>query len=143
LPTGPAIGFTQWPNNLSLRRLIPPGGWHFADGGPKRERRAQPRHRVDASASIILLPGGSRLGGWIQDLCAEGCRIRTDARLAVETFTRVETEFRIEGLPFRLGGVVQRIHDRRLVGIHFLGVSDRKRVHIQQLLAEIDRTTPA
>jgi hypothetical protein len=52
----------------------------------------------------------------------------------------VETEFRIEGLPFRLGGVIQAVHDRdrRNVGIRFLDVSARKREQVEQLIEEIE-----
>jgi c-di-GMP-binding flagellar brake protein YcgR len=106
----------------------------------KRERRTQSRHEVDTSADIFLINVGSRLTGRIQDLSVGGCRIRTDERFPVGIYTRVETEFRLEGLPFRLGGVIQAVHDRdrRLVGIRFLDMSSRKREQLEQLIEEID-----
>jgi len=52
-------------------------------------------------------------------------------------YTRVETEFRLEGLPFRLGGVVQAIHDRRTGGHTLLDMSSRKREQVAQLIEEI------
>jgi hypothetical protein len=57
----------------------------------------------------------------------------------VGIYTRVEIEFRLEGLPFRLGGVIQAIHDRerRHVGIRFLDMSTRNREHVEQLMEEI------
>jgi len=58
-------------------------------------------------------------------------------RFPVGIFTRVEIEFRLEGLPFRLGGVIQAIHDRHTVGIRFLDLSNRKREQIEDLIAEI------
>jgi len=105
-----------------------------------RERRAQSRHGVDTSAVIDLIKIGSRLTGRILDLSASGCRIRTDERFPVGIYTRVETEFRLEGLPFRLGGVIQAVHDRdrRMVGIRFLDVSERKREQVAQLIEEIE-----
>jgi hypothetical protein len=106
----------------------------------KRERRTQSRHEVDTTADIFLINVGSRLAGRIQDLSVGGCRIRTDERFPVGIYTRVETEFRLEGLPFRLGGVIQAVHDRdrRLVGIRFLDMSSRKREQLEQLIEEID-----
>jgi c-di-GMP-binding flagellar brake protein YcgR len=106
----------------------------------KRERRGQSRHEVDTSADIFLINVGSRLTGRIQDLSVGGCRIRTDERFPVGIYTRVETEFRLEGLPFRLGGVIQAVHgrDRRLVGIRFLDMSSRKREQLEQLIEEIE-----
>jgi hypothetical protein len=115
--------------------------WQPAGKPPAmRERRTQSRHEVDTSAVIFLINIGSRLQGRIQDLSVGGCRIRTDERFPVGIYTRVETEFRLEGLPFRLGGVIQAIHDRerRVVGIRFLDVSDRKREQVKQLIGEIE-----
>lgn len=106
----------------------------------KRERRVQSRHEVDTSADIFLINVGSKLSGRIIDLSAGGCRIRADERFPVGIYTRVETEFRLEGLPFRLGGVIQAVHDRdrRLVGIRFLDMSTRKREQLEQLIEEIE-----
>jgi c-di-GMP-binding flagellar brake protein YcgR len=106
----------------------------------KRERRTQSRHEVDTSADIFLINVGSRLSGRIQDLSVGGCRIRANERFPVGIYTRVETEFRLEGLPFRLGGVIQAVHDRdrRLVGIRFLDMSSRKREQLEQLIEEIE-----
>lgn len=105
----------------------------------KRERRAQSRHEVDTSAVLYLINVGSALHGRIVDLSSDGCRVRTTERFPVGIYTRVETEFRLDGLPFRLGGVIQAIHDRdrRLVGIRFLDMSVRKREQVEQLIEEI------
>jgi len=105
-----------------------------------RERRAQSRHEVDTSAIILLIKIGSQISGRILDLSLGGCRIRTGERFPVGIYTRVETEFRLQGLPFRLGGVIQAVHDRdrRLVGIRFLDVSERKRTQVEQLIVEIE-----
>jgi hypothetical protein len=103
----------------------------------KRDRRAQKRCRVDTAATILLVKVGSRLSGRIVDLSMNGCRIRIDERFPVGIYTRVETEFSLEGLPFRLAGVIQAIHDRHSVGIRFLDMSQRKREQVEQLIAEI------
>jgi len=102
-----------------------------------RERRVQARDEVNTTAAIFLINIASRLQGRILDLSLGGCRIRTDERFPVGIYTRVETEFRIEGLPFRLGGVVQAIHDRYTVGIRFLDISNRKSEQVAQLIEEI------
>lgn len=104
----------------------------------KRERRAQSRHGVDTSAVIYLINIAARLQGRILDLSLSGCRIRTDERFPVGIYTRVETEFHLEGLPFRLGGVIQSIHDKHHVGIRFLDLSPRKREQVEQLIEEIE-----
>ena len=103
-----------------------------------RERRAQSRQGVDTSAVIFLIKIAAKLPGRILDLSLGGCRIRTDERFPVGIYTRVETEFRLEGLPFRLAGVVQAIHDRHQIGIRFLDMSPRKKDQVAQLIAEIE-----
>jgi c-di-GMP-binding flagellar brake protein YcgR len=108
-----------------------------------RERRQQSRHEVDTTATILLVNVGSTLRGRILDLSLTGCRIRTDERFPVGIYTRVETEFRLEGIPFRLGGVIQAIHDRNTVGIRFLDLSDRKREQVLELIDEIEQMRAA
>ena len=102
-----------------------------------RERRTDARVEVDTSATILLVNVGSRLRGRILNLSLGGCRIRTEERFPVGIYTRVETEFHLEGLPFRLGGVVQAIQERNCVGIRFLDTSERKRQQVQQLIGEL------
>ena len=49
----------------------------------------------------------------------------------------METEFKLDGMPFRLAGVVQSLHDKFTVGIRFLDMSPRKREQLQELMQEI------
>jgi predicted CopG family antitoxin len=58
----------------------------------------------------------------------------------VGIYTRVETEFRLQGLPFRLSGVIQALYDqkRQVVGIRFLDMSSRKRDQVEQLIKEME-----
>jgi c-di-GMP-binding flagellar brake protein YcgR len=102
------------------------------------ERRKQVRQEVDTSAEIHLINVGTRLTGRILDLSPGGCHIRTDERFPVGIYVRVETVFHLHGLPFRLGGVIQAIHDRHNVGIRFLDMSPRKREYVDQMIEEIE-----
>jgi hypothetical protein len=103
----------------------------------KRDRREALREEVDTSAVIDLIKSASKLRGRILDLSLGGCRIRTDEPFPVGIYTRVETEFRLDGQPFLLGGVVQAIHDRHTVGIRFLDMSSRKREQVEWLMEDI------
>ncbi len=103
-----------------------------------RDRRVESREGVNTSAVIYLINVASKLTGQILDLSLSGCRIRTDELFPVGIYTRVETEFHLEGLPFRLGGVTQAIHDRHQVGIRFLDMSSRKREQLELLIDEIE-----
>jgi len=102
-----------------------------------RQRRVNDRRAVDTSAVIFLVKSASRLHGQILDLSLGGCRIHTNERFPVGIYTRVETEFRVQGLPVRLGGVVQAIHDRHHIGIRFLDVSPRKHNQLVELIQEL------
>jgi c-di-GMP-binding flagellar brake protein YcgR len=99
--------------------------------------RAQPRYEVDDTAILYLVRSGSALRGRIQDLSQNGCRIHTEDPFPVGIYTRVEAEFQLQGLPFRLAGVTQAIYDERNVGVRFLDVSPRKREQLDQLMQEI------
>ena len=79
------------------------------------------------------------LRGRIVDLSLGGCRIRTEERFHVGIYTRVEVEFYLQGLSFRLGGVIQAIPDLNSVGIRFIDLSERKRQQIADLIAEMEK----
>lgn len=109
----------------------------------RRERREQSRHVVDSRATIYFVDVRAQVAGRILDVSLSGCRIRTDERFPVGIYRRVETEFTLDGLPFRLGGVVQSIHDKFTVGIRFLDMSVRKRGQLEELIEEMDRNREA
>jgi c-di-GMP-binding flagellar brake protein YcgR len=130
----------QTPALAIVARAHPlPGASPVSHAKPKpSDRREATREEVDTTAVIHLINVASRLQGRILDLSLGGCRIRTDERFPVGIYTRVETEFRVKGLPFQLGGVIQAIHDRerRNVGIRFLDMSSRKREQVEQLIED-------
>jgi c-di-GMP-binding flagellar brake protein YcgR len=103
----------------------------------KIQLRTQVRYQVDETAAITLIRSGSVLRGRILDLSQSGCRICTPQPFPVGIYTRVEAEFQLHGLPFRLAGVTQAHYDPNNVGIRFLDVSSRKRQQIDQLIQEI------
>jgi hypothetical protein len=105
----------------------------------QRERRTQARHSVDSQANIFLVDVASRSAGRIVDVSLGGCRIHTNERFPVGIYRRVEVEFVLDGLPFRLGGVTQSLHDRQTVGIRFIDLSERKREQLTMLVEEIDQ----
>jgi hypothetical protein len=115
-----------------------------AEAGPESaqdsthgNRRRQARQEMDTCATIFLVRIGPTLRGRILDLSLNGCRIRTDVHFPLGIYTRVETEFRLEGLSVRLGGVIQAIHNRNTVGIRFLDLGDRERQQVLELIGEI------
>lgn len=136
LPAPWTLSARSWAAGTQRAESRPPGPSLVKPSS--RERRSQGREGVDTSASILLVKSASRLHGRILDLSLGGCRIQTDEFFPVGIFTRVEAEFRLEGMPFRLGGVIQAIHDRHHVGIRFLDMSSRKREQLQLLIEGIE-----
>jgi hypothetical protein len=103
-----------------------------------RERRLCPRHAVDSAASVFLLDVRSRIEGRIVDVSLGGCCIRSKGRFPTGIYRRVEVEFRLGGMPFRLPGVVQSMHDRNTIGIRLLNLSERKREQLTMLMEELE-----
>lgn len=103
---------------------------------PPRERRKEPRHTVDGSAILTILNNAVRLRGRVLDLSMSGCQFRTDDCFPMGIYSRAEIEFQLDGLPFRLPCVTQSLHKRNRVGVRFLDMSDRKRVQLEELIAE-------
>jgi len=107
------------------------------DSRSRADRRKEPRHSVDTSVVVRLVDVASKLEGRIVDLSMGGCRIRTNLPFPLGVFRRVETQFRMNGLPFRLAGVTQAIYDPFQVGIRFLNLSERMREQLKELIEEI------
>jgi len=103
----------------------------------KYDRRAALREQVDTSAVMDIVKTALQLRGSIVDLSLSGCRIRVDERFPADIDTWVETEFRLNGLPFRLGGIVQVIYDQHTVGIRFLYRSNLMREQVKELIEDI------
>jgi PilZ domain-containing protein len=106
-----------------------------ADG---RERRGFARHMVDSAATVFLVDLRVRIAGRIVDVSLGGCRIKSAERFPVGIYRRVEVEFTLDGLPFRLAGVVQALHDPHTIGIRLLDLSDRKREQLAALMQELE-----
>ena len=107
--------------------------------GARASRRLQQRLGVDTSVVLHLIDLAANVQGRIIDISVGGCHVRTDRPFPVGIFRRVEIEFRIEGLPFRLGGVTQALYDPINVGVRFLDLSDRRREQLLQLIDEIKK----
>jgi hypothetical protein len=104
---------------------------------PAPERRASSRHSVDTRANLLLINTGITMLGRILNLSLGGCQIRMEERFNVGIYVRVEAEFFLHGLPFRVGGVSQAIVDKFTIGIRFLDMSERRRDQLAELMAEI------
>lgn len=106
-------------------------------GTSRRERRQVQRHGVDSTATVFLLEVRANVRGRILDVSIGGCRIRFEEKFPVGIYRRVEVEFLLDGLLFRLPGVVQSLHDPFTAGIRFVDLSERKREQLLFVIEEI------
>jgi c-di-GMP-binding flagellar brake protein YcgR len=104
---------------------------------PQPERRKESRQKVDGTAVLHLLETDFRLRGRILDLSMSGCQFRTQDCFPMRVSRRVEIEFQLEGLPFRIGGVTQSLHKKHIVGVRFHDMSERKRQQLVEIIVEI------
>jgi hypothetical protein len=125
-----ASGQGVFPREPSTQRIVPP-----------RVRVCQQvRHGVDTSATVRLVDLAADIEGRIVDVSLGGCHIRTQRRFPVGIFRRVEVQFSLDGLPFRLSGVTQAVYDPFNIGIRFLDLSDRRREQLMQLIDDIAKS---
>lgn len=141
-PAAPAPLHASVPASVPLPAALPQSisEEETANAMPERrasDRRASNRHTVDTRANLILVKSAISMSGCILNLSLGGCRVRTDERFNVGIYTRLEAEFFLHGLPFRVGGVSQAILDKNTIGIRFLDMSDRRRDQLAELMAEI------
>ena len=108
-----------------------------------RERRLHPRIPVDVEARLYLIDLGARWTGRLVNLSFGGCRIQLQNPFPTGIYRRVEVEFCLEGISFRLPGVTQGIYHRRGVGIRFLNMSPRKQNQLVMLLTELNEAAAA
>jgi c-di-GMP-binding flagellar brake protein YcgR len=106
----------------------------MADG---RERRAFPRQTVDSAVIVSLLNVGGQLRGQLLDLSLSGCRVRTDERSAVNAKTRVNVELLLDGVLFRLDGVIEGNEDQRNLRIRFQDMSGHQREKLARLMKDM------
>jgi hypothetical protein len=90
----------------------------------------------DWSAVLHFLKDGSQLAGVVTGLNQDGCSVRTTEPFIAGIHIRVEVEFRMRGLPFRLAGVTASVHDKHMIEIRFLHLSQRKLNALAEALNE-------
>jgi hypothetical protein len=91
----------------------------------------------DSPASLALTGDDGVLGGDIVDLSLTGCLMRLSCLRPIRLKAQAEVSFHVEGLPFRLAGVTEAMHDKRTLEIRFLQMSRRSRDDLNQVITEL------
>ncbi len=90
-------------------------------------------------ATLRFLKDASLHKGVLAGLSAEGCCLRTSKPYIGGIYLRVEVDFQMRGLPFRLGGVVENVHDHHTIDVRFLEMSSRKREELGEVIEELQK----
>jgi hypothetical protein len=115
-----------------------PATAHLADDA--QDRRAFPRQNVDSTVVVYLIDVGDQLRGQLLDLSLNGCRVRTDEPSNVSVHVRVNAELLLDGVLFRLPGVIAANQGQSILRIQFQGISDRLRDQLKQFIGQIKET---
>jgi len=99
--------------------------------------KVQDLSATESPAVLHLVTGDLQLGGHILELSSSGCIVRLNHPYVGSIMVRVEVEFRVRGLQFRLPGVTEAFHDKHTVEVRFLDVSTRKKEDLDQAIREM------
>jgi len=102
-----------------------------------RNRRAHPRHDVDCHMTIASITGAIEMPGRMVEVSVGGCQVMTDERFLAGIMVRVEVQFQLRGMAFRLNGVTQGARAKKRFAIRFVDISPRKRAQLAEVLAEV------
>ncbi len=105
--------------------------------GPRDVHKVQDLRAEESPAVLHLVTGDLQLGGHVLDLSLSGCIVRLNHPYAGNIMVRVEVDFQVRGLHFRLPGVTEAFHDKRTVEVRFLDVSTRKKEDLDQAIREM------
>ncbi len=111
---------------------VPPTGRPgLSDSHKVPDRRAE-----ESPAVLHLVTGDLQLEGHVLDLSLAGCIVRLNHPYAGNIMVRVEVDFEVRGLHFRLPGVTEAFQDKHTVEVRFLDVSTRKKEDLEQVIRE-------
>lgn len=102
---------------------------------PTTDRRTAPRFSLDESVRIHPVSGATSLQGRMRDLSVGGCRLEIDTRLLTGAMLRIELQFQIRGIAFRLAGVTAGKRTKNSLGVRFVDLNLRRREDLAEVLA--------
>jgi hypothetical protein len=102
------------------------------------ERRSDPRYSVDEDCVVLFVGYGAPLEAPLVDLSQEGCRVRTKEPVTARSRHPVEVFFQLNGISFRLHGVLGWTDGHNLLGIRFVNVAPRRMVELANVICTME-----
>jgi len=106
------------------------------------ERRMYPRNALDCDLLISPLTGAGQMRGKLMDLSLGGCRIGVAEGVQAGVLGRIEIQFQLDGIAFRIVGVAVGSRGEKSVGVRFLELPQRRRIELAEAIAELTGRSP-
>ena len=101
------------------------------------DRRQHKRYAIDAMAEVMVEDGTMLFRGRVLDVSVAGCYVETQARLRLETGTKVEMVFHINGVTFRPAATARMMREGSGAGFRFLNVNAKTQLELETLIAAL------
>ena len=101
------------------------------------EKRKDPRLHCIGWAEVRLISGHPLFEGRVHNLSCSGCRVWSREILDLLPGCEVEIVLEVDGIRFRVLGVLRSEHRENGFGIEFLELSPRCRCYIDDLILEL------
>jgi c-di-GMP-binding flagellar brake protein YcgR len=101
------------------------------------DRRQHKRYAVDAMAEVVVADGAMLFRGRVLDISLAGCYVETQARLRLETGTKVEMVFNVNGVTFRPSATAKVVRSGSGAGFRFLDLNARMQPELEALIAAL------
>jgi c-di-GMP-binding flagellar brake protein YcgR len=106
----------------------------YLDGN---DRRGFPRQMVDCPVSVSAVSGSSHFHGRLSDLSLGGCLVVAEQRYTAGILVRVEVQFQLRGISFRIVGVTAGSRGAKTFAVRFLDLPMRRRQELADVLDEV------
>jgi hypothetical protein len=101
------------------------------------DRRQHKRYATDAMAEVMVEDGTMLFRGRVLDVSVAGCYVETQAQLRLETGTRVEMVFNINGVTFRPAATARMMRAGSGAGFRFLNVNAKTQLELETLISAL------
>ena len=102
------------------------------------ERRSSPRLHCNGRAFVNMLDGEPIFSGRVHNLSSGGCRIWSREPSGLPYGAQVEIVMDVDGIRFRVAGIIRFEDTRNGVGVEFQKLSRRCEGYVRDLLAELE-----
>ena len=101
------------------------------------DRREHKRYAMDAMTEVVVEDGAMLFRGRVLDISVAGCYVETQARLRLETGTKVDMVFNVNGVTFRPAATARMIRPGSGAGFRFSNVNARMQLELEALVGAL------